>query len=78
MCESREREEGKSDEGNKSVNPRGKLEAGLDQVQEKCPLRRESSNIIRITTMAGSSRPVFRRSRSRGSCPGHQSFCQEE
>jgi hypothetical protein len=75
MCEGRERKEGKPGEENETVNPRGEVEAGSDQVQQKGPLRREFSNIIRITTTGGS---CFGRSSGESSSPGHQSFCQQK
>jgi hypothetical protein len=54
MCEGRNGEEGKSGEENETVNPRGEVEAGLDQMQQEGPLRRALS-IIRITTGTGRS-----------------------
>lgn len=75
MCESRERKEGQSGEENETVNPRGELETGLDQVQEKCPLRREFSSIIRITRVTRASRPGCGRSCRSGRRLGHQCLC---
>jgi hypothetical protein len=80
MCEGRERgeREGEPDEENESVNPRGEVEAGLDQVQKEGPVRREFSKtgIIRITTAGASRRGGS--SNGRGGSPGHESLGQQE